>query len=140
MTVIPFDSDLLPQPQMQFPTLREATSKSLSDLDDQYLAVGKGFDGVANFELNNLATPENVAKLQNQANDLANQRYKESTWQGLTLRNAVSDVAETLTGIISDVYKNNGNVSIVEIFTKNNRIRGMGLIFILIAVASLALL
>lgn len=139
MSVIPFDSDLLPKQQMQFPTLHEASSKSLFDLDDQY-AMGKGFNNVANLELNNLATPGDIDKLQNQANDIAKNRYTESTWQGLTLRNAVSDVAEAMTGIISDVYKNNGNVSIVEILTKNNRIRGMGLIFIMIAIASLVFL
>jgi len=67
-------------------------------------------------------------------------RYKESTWRGLTLRMAVSDMAEALTGIPADIYKNNGNVSVKEIFTKNNRLRGLGLLFVLISVVSILLI
>lgn len=138
MSVIPFESEMLPQPQIQFPTLREATGKSLFDLNDQFLPVGKGFENVANLEINNLATPANVKKLQDQANDLAKKLYKESTWRGLTLRNAVSDMSEAITGIFSDIYKNSGKVSVGDIFMKNNRLRGIGLIFILVALAAFA--
>jgi hypothetical protein len=138
MTTIPYDTDLLPQPKLRFPTLQDVNAKTLFELDDQYVPVPKGFDNVANLDLNNLATPRDVKKLQDQANKLAEQRYKESTWKGLTLRLAVSDMAEAITGIPNDIYKNNGKVSARELFTKNNRIRGLGLIFILISIASLA--
>jgi len=137
-TIIPYDTDLLPQPKLEFPTLPEVTAKTLFSLDNQYLPVGKGFNNVANLELNNLANPNDVKKLQDQANEIADKLYKESTLKGLTLRLAVSDMAEAITGIISDIYKNNGNISIKELFTKNNRVRGLGLIFILVAFISLA--
>jgi len=103
------------------------------------MPVPKGFTNVGSLELNNLATPENVKKLQDQVNELANKRYKESTWRGLTLRLAVSDMSEAITGILADIYKNNGNVSAKELFTKNNRMRGLGLLFILISVVSILL-
>jgi len=103
------------------------------------MPVGKGFTNIGSLELNNLATPENVKKLQDQVNVLAEKKYKESTWRGLTLRMAVSDMAEALTGIPADIYKNNGNVSVKEIFTKNNRLRGLGLLFVLISVVSILL-
>jgi hypothetical protein len=108
-------------------------------IDWPYLPVPKGFTNIGSLELNNLATPENVKKLQDQVNELANKKYKESTWRGLTLRMAVSDMAEALTGIPADIYKNNGNVSVKEIFTKNNRLRGLGLLFVLISVVSILL-
>jgi hypothetical protein len=138
MTTIPYNSDLLPEPKLRFPTLKETTAKTLFSLDDQYLPVGKGFDNVANLELNNLATAPDVKKLQDQANELANKLYKESTLKGLTLRIAVADMYEAITGIIADIYKNNGKISMKQLFTKNNRVRGLGLIFILVAISYMA--
>ena len=145
-TIISYDTDLLPPPQLQFPTLSEAMAPNTSPgvpsgndafLDMPFLPVPKGFTNVASLELNNLSTPENVQKLQSQANELAEKRYKESTWRGLTLRLAVSDMSEALTGIFADIYKNKGNIGAKQLFTKNNRMRGLGLLFILISVVSL---
>jgi hypothetical protein len=147
-TIINYDTDLLPPPQLRFPTLGEALAPNVPPgtpagndpfLDMPYMPVPKGFTNVGSLELNNLATPENVKKLQDQVNELAEKRYKESTWKGLTLRLAVSDMSEALTGIPADIYKNNGKVSAKELFTKNNRMRGLGLLFILISVVSILL-
>ena len=148
MTTITYDTDLLPPPQLQFPTLDDAMAPNVPPgtpegndpyLDFPYLPVPKGFTNVGSLELNNLATPANVKKLQDQVNALAEKRYKESTWKGLTLRLAVLDMSEAITGIVSDIYKNNGNVGAKELFTKNNRMRGLGLLFVLISVVSILL-
>jgi hypothetical protein len=148
MTTITYDTDLLPPPQLQFPTLDEAMAPNVPPgtpagndyfLDMPYMPVGKGFTNIGSLELNNLATPENVKKLQDQVNALAEKRYKESTWQKLSLRLAVTDMSEAITGILSDIYKNNGNVGVKELFTKNNRMRGLGLLFVLISIVSILL-
>lgn len=148
MTTITYDTGLLPPPQLEFPTLDDAMAPNVPPgtpagndpfLDMPYMPVPKGFTNVGSLELNNLATPANVKKLQDQVNALAEKRYKESTWKGLTLRLAVSDMSEAITGIISDIYKNNGNVGAKELFTKNNRMRGLGLLFVLISVVSILL-
>lgn len=149
MTTITFETALLPQPQLQFPTLSEAMAPNVPPgtpagndpfLDMPYMPVPKGFTNVGSLELNNLATPENVKTLQDQVNQLAEKRYKESTWRGLTLRLAVSDMSEALTGIPADIYKNNGKVGVKELFMKNNRMRGLGLLFILISIVSILLI
>jgi len=145
MTSITYDTSLLPPPQLQFPTIDQAMmpmKPAGNDpfIDGNYLPVGKGFENIGKFELNNLATPENVKQLQDQANKLAEKQYKDSTWRGLTLRLAVSDMSEAITGIFADLYKNNGNVSIRELFTKNNRLRGLGLLMVLISVISMLLI
>lgn len=148
MTTISYDTDLLPPPQLEFPTLDDALAPNVPPgtpaendpfLDMPYMPVPKGFTNVGSLELNNLATPENVKKLQDQVNALAEKRYKESTWRGLTLRLAVTDMSEALTGIIADIYKNKGKVGVKEIFTKNNRLRGLGLLFVTISVVSILL-
>jgi hypothetical protein len=148
MTTITYETDLLPPPQLQFPTLDQALAPNVPPgtpagndpyIDWPYLPVPKGFTNIGSLELNNLANPVDVKKLQDQVNVLAEKRYKESTWKGLTLRLAVSDMAEAITGIPSDIYKNNGKVSAKELFTKNNRMRGLGLLFILISVVSILL-
>jgi hypothetical protein len=102
-----------------------------------YIPIPKAITNVAGLELNNLATPADVAKLQNQANKLAEERYKDVTWRGLTLRNAVRDMYEAISGIPADIYQNNMPVSVKQLFTKDNRLRGLGLLFILFAMASI---
>ena len=147
-TIISYETDLLPPPQLEFPTLDAAMAPHVPPgtpsgndpyIDWPYLPVPKGFTNIANLELNNLANPADVKKLQDQVNALAEKRYKESTWRGLTLRLAVSDMSEAITGIIGDIYKNNGKVGVKDLFTKNNRLRGLGLLFILISTVSILL-
>lgn len=149
MTTITYDTDLLPPPEIEFPTLKDALAPMTPPgtpagndpfLDMPYVPVPKAFTNVGSLELNNLATPANVKKLQDQANELAKKRYKESSWRGLTLRLAVSDMSEAITGIPADIYKNNGKVGVKELFTKNNRMRGLGLLFVLISVVSILLI
>ena len=147
-TIISYDTDLLPPPQLVLPTLDDALAPNVPPgtpagndpyLDWPYVPVPKGFSNVGNLELNNLATPENVKKLQDQMNKLAEKKYKDSTWRGLTLRLAVTDMSEAITGILSDIYRNKGKVSVKELFTKDNRMRGLGLLFVLISVVSILL-
>jgi len=142
MTTITYDTDLLPPPELKYPTLVQALApESLKNndpfLDSPYFPIPKGFDNVGSLELNNLATSEDVAKLQDQMNKLAEEDYKKSTVKGLTLRIAVQDMFEALTGIPSDIYSNSGQISLKELLVKNNRLRGIGLIIFLIAVVSM---
>ena len=148
-TIISYDTELLPPPESEFPTLDAAMAPMTPPgtpagndpyLDFPYMPVPKGFANIGSLELNNLATPINVKKLQDQVNELAEKRYKESTWRGLTLRLAVSDMAEAITGIPADIYKNNGKVGVKELLTKNNRMRGLGLLFVLISIVSILLI
>lgn len=140
MTTITYENPLLPQPQLILPDINETMSsiKRPSDndrfLDMPYIPVPYAIENVANFELNNLATARDIATLQDKANKNAENLYKQSTLKGLTLRNGVEDMREALTGIWTDLYKNDLEVP-VNIFTKNNRLRGLGLFFILIAFA-----
>jgi hypothetical protein len=102
-----------------------------------YVPVPKAIENVAGLQLNNLALPGDVAKLQNQANRLADERYKDAMWKGLTLRNAVRDMYEAISGIPADIYQNNGRIGLKKLLTKDNRLRGLGLLFILFAMASI---
>ena len=143
MTTITYDTDLLPPPQLVFPTLSEVMQDPKSPIGDSkfldmpYIPIPKAITNVAGLQLNNLALPADVAKLQNQANRLADERYKDATWKGLTLRNAVRDMYEAISGIPADIYQNNGRIGLKKLLTKDNRLRGLGLLFILFAIASI---
>ena len=141
-TIISYDTDLLPPPELKVPSLTEALAPESVKNDDpfldlSYVPVPKGFDNFGSLELNNLATSEDVAKLQDQLNKLAEEKYKRSTWKGLTFRIAVQDMFEALTGIPADIYQNSGRVSLKELLTRDDRLRGLGLIFFLVAVVSI---
>ena len=82
-TIISYDTDLLPPPELKVPSLLQALApESIKDndpfLDDPYFPVPKGFNNIGNLQLNNLATSEDVAKLQDQMNKLAEENYKKS--------------------------------------------------------------
>jgi hypothetical protein len=142
MTTITYETDYLPPPQLILPDINEVMS-SIKDpqqndlfLDMPYVPVPKAIDNVGSFELNNLATAKDIATLQKKVNDNARKMYEQATVRGLTLRNGVQDMYEALIGIPSDLYKNDMNVSIKTLFAKNNRLRGLGLLCILIAFAA----
>ncbi len=139
MSTITYENPLTPAPQLILPDINEVMSSIKNPnendlfLDLPYMPVPKAIENVAGLELNNLATAKDIATLQDKVNKNAEERYKQSTVRGLTLRNGVEDIREALIGIWSDLYKNNMEAN-VNIFTKNNRLRGLGLMFILFAI------
>lgn len=140
MSTITYENPLNPVPQLVLPDIGEVMSSIKNPnendlfLDMPYMPVPKAIENVAGLELNNLATAKDIATLQDKANKNAEEQYRQSTVRGLTLRNGVQDMREALTGIWSDLYKNNMEAN-VNIFTKNNRLRGLGLMFVLVAIA-----
>ena len=140
MSTITYENPLNPMPQLVLPDINEVMSSIKNPnendlfLDMPYMPVPKAIENVAGLELNNLATAKDIATLQDKANKNAEEQYRQSTVRGLTLRNGVQDMREALTGIWSDLYKNNMEAN-VNIFTKNNRLRGLGLMFVLVAIA-----
>ncbi|AGE56203.1 hypothetical protein PBCVNEJV1_160L [Paramecium bursaria Chlorella virus NE-JV-1] len=142
MTTITYETPYLPPPQLVLPDINEvmSTVKSPGENDNflnlPYVPVPKAFENVGSFELNNLATAKDVATLQDKVNKNAQKMYEQSTVRGLTLRNGIQDMYSAIVGIWADLYKNNMNVSMKELFTKDNRLRGLGLIFVLVSLAS----
>ena len=140
MTTITYENPLLPPPQLVLPDINEVMAPMKDPdandlfLDMPYVPVPKAIENVGSFQLNNLATARDVKTLQDKVNKNAEKMYAQSTVRGLTLRNGVEDMREALVGIWGDLYKNNMNVSVETLFTKNNRLRGLGILFILSAI------
>jgi hypothetical protein len=143
MTTVTYETPYLPPPQLILPDINEVMSsikipeENDSFLELPYVPIPKSFRNVGSFRLNNLATAKDVATLQNKVNKNAKEMYRQSTIRGLTLRNGVQDMYSAIVGTWEDLYKNNMNVSMKELFTKDNRLRGFGLIFILVSLASI---
>ena len=99
------------------------------------LPLPRGIDSVANFDVNTLVTSKDMMKLQNDANAYHKKKREDSSWKTLTIRRAMDDAAEALTGIPNDIFGNTPPESrtVWNIFTKNDRLRGLGIIFVMIA-------
>jgi hypothetical protein len=141
-TIITYETDYLPPPQLVLPDINEVMSsvKSPAGNDDflnlPYVPIPKGFENVGSFELNNLTTAKDIATLQDKVNKNAEMMYQQSTVRGLTLRNGVQDMREAITGIFTDLYKNDmKKVSVGGLFTKGNRLRGLGLLLVLASIS-----
>jgi hypothetical protein len=140
MTTITYENPLLPPPQLVQPDISEVLAPLKNPdtndlfLDLPYVPIPQAIENVGSFQLNNLATAKDVKTLQDKVNKNAQAMYAQSTVRGLTLRNGVEDMREALTGIWTDLYKNDLNVSMQNLFTKNNRLRGLGIFFILSAI------
>jgi hypothetical protein len=140
-TIIPYDTPYLPPPQLVLPDINEVMTTVQAPksndlfLDMPYVPVPRAFTNVGSIQLNNLATAKDVTTLQNKVNRDAQKMYQQATVEGLTLRNGVQDMREAIVGIWADLYQNNMNVSVKDLFTKNNRLRGLGILFVLISLS-----
>ena len=83
--------------------------------------------------LNWLATSEDIIRLQNAANEETARRLREASWKGFTIRMAARDVREAIFGILADAFGNTGPVTFREMVTKNHRLRGIGVVLIVLA-------
>ena len=55
----------------------------------------------------------------------------------MTIRNAVKDAYEALVGIPEDIYQNSGRISLKKLLVKNNRLRGLGVLLVVLSVVTM---
>lgn len=97
----------------------------------------KGIRSIANFDLNSLATSEDIINLQNQANAYIAKRRQGLDLRNMTVKTAMHDVYEATFGIARDVFRNDRNEPVsIDTFTKNDRLRGLGILLIVVALLS----
>lgn len=137
MSIIPFEPKAIAAPEVWRPTLEDVQADVRKNTSPApYLEVPhpRGFRSVANFDLNSLATSEDVIKLQNQANAYVDEKRRDLDLRNLTVKGAMRDVYEATFGIARDVFRN--EPMSIETFTKNNRLRGLGILLIILALLS----
>ncbi len=160
MTTIPFeprsikaqeDTRLtLPDIQTRINRLRMAQSQKSCSFDPAFTDVSavppppyedvphpKNVNSVASFDLNALATSQDIIDLQNQANAYVDATRKSLDLRNMTVKQALQDVYEATFGIVRDVYQNSGHVPFVQLFTKNNRLRGIGFLLVMLALLAM---
>ena len=77
-------------------------------------------------------------QLQQSADAQADAQVKRSQLSGLTFDIAVTDAREALVGIPADLSGNTQRTSLVDILTYNDRLRGLGVLCIALAVSGMA--
>jgi hypothetical protein len=85
-------------------------------------------------------SPRELQKLQDDADRIALERFTRSQVWSSTWDVMLTDASEALMGIPSDLLGHRGPMSLRDIFTQKDRLRGIGVILIAIASVSLALL
>jgi len=65
---------------------------------------------------------------------------RRSSLAGLTLRTAWEDVTDVVVGIPSDLFGASGPLSLRDLLAKNDRLRGLGLLVLLLALLAVAIL
>lgn len=86
-----------------------------------------------------LTTSADVAERQDAEERQADATSQRSSLAGLTLRTAGEDMYAALTGIPADLYERRGRVGL-EIFTREDRLRGLGLWLIVLSLLALLVL
>ena len=81
-----------------------------------------------------LTTAQEVAAREAAQNRQAEARRTRSSLAGLTLRTAWEDVKEAVVGIPGDLYGASGPLSLWELTVKRDRLRGLGLLLIALAI------
>lgn len=135
MTTIPFEPQSIEAPEAWKPTLDDVQTGVRPFAE---VPRPRGVRSVASFDLNALATSEDVMKLQSQANAFLDERRRGLDLGNLTFSGAMKDVYEATFGLARDVFRNTGGPVSIDTFTKNNRLRGLGILLIMIALLSFA--
>jgi len=84
-------------------------------------------------------TPPQLIRIQHAKNDKQEREYQESRVQHITLKTAVQNMRDTLEGTIGDLWGNSTPLSFGALMTKDNRLRGLGLLLVLVAAIGLLL-
>ena len=87
-----------------------------------------------------LTSAQELAARQAEANRQAEEAAARSSMAGLTLRTAMEDVREAVVGLPADLFGQSGAVSLGDVLGKNDRLRGLGILVLLGALASIAIL
>lgn len=80
-----------------------------------------------------LYSSADLMKMQDKANAEARARQRASRVGSLTLKQALQDSGETLTGVMMDVAGNTRRPTLYEMFCTGNRLRGLGLLIAAVA-------
>ena len=84
-----------------------------------------------------ITPPDTIMALQNDANAASAQRVRDSSLAAFTYTQALDDASEALTGIVADVYGNTSRTTLKDIFVYKNRLRGLGILLVALALAGL---
>lgn len=78
-----------------------------------------------------------LMRVQQQANEAAERQYRRSSLASLTFETAVSDAREALVGLTADLAGTTERQSLKDMLMYEDRMRGLGILFIALALAGL---
>lgn len=85
-----------------------------------------------------LTSAVDIASRQRLANVAEDRKLARSSMRGLTIRTALQDIREVLVGIPQDLRAGR-TMGLADLLLKNDRLRGVGLIMMLVGLAALVL-
>lgn len=80
-----------------------------------------------------MQTSQEIMDRQQRVNAAITRDYESARLHNITVSVVARDVGEAVQGISNDLFRNSAPVSVEEIFTKNNRLRGVGVLMMAIA-------
>jgi len=86
-----------------------------------------------------LTSAQELAARQRQADADAEESSRRSGLGGLTIRTALQDLREVVVGVPADLLEDR-EVPLADLLARNDRLRGLGLLLLLAAVLSVAIL
>lgn len=92
-----------------------------------------GFVSYAQPRYAGLTSAVDIARRQKAADEARAVRAKRSSLQGLTLRTALEDIREVLVGLPRDLYAAPEGRTLADLLSKNDRLRGLGLLAAVLA-------
>lgn len=84
-----------------------------------------------------MVSPDDLMRLQREANEAQQKKYQDASLDSLTFNSAVADAHEALAGVVEDFSGTTDRHSLRDIFTHENRLRGLGILLIALALVGL---
>jgi hypothetical protein len=82
---------------------------------------------------NGLVPSADIIENQKEMNKQMDADYEGSKLQNITLDAAIKDMTDATKGILDDILGSGQSLGLWEIISKDNRLRGLGMVFILIS-------
>lgn len=78
-----------------------------------------------------LVPSADIISMQNEKNREMSENYESSKLQNITLDAAIKDMGDATKGILDDLLGSGESLGLWDIVSKDNRLRGLGMIFML---------
>lgn len=105
------------------------------DPEVNFSTLPESVGGIASLDLNRMASAKDLMSMQDAANETLARRRQAAKLDKFTPRQALTEAGDAVFGVMDDLFGNTRPVPLKTMITKDNRLRGLGVVLVILALA-----